>query len=103
MIAYEVNLFVQRAIEAEFRAWLEDHVREILALPGFTSGQVFERLEPAPAEGEFVLCTHYRLQDEAALAHYLREFAPALRADGLNRFGDRFRAERRVLKSLAHY
>ena len=103
MITYEVNLFVQRAIEAEFRAWLEGHVREILALPGFTGGQVFERLDPAPAEGEFVLCTHYRLHDEAALAHYLREFAPALRADGLNRFGDRFRAERRVLKALADY
>ncbi len=103
MITYEVNLFVQRAIEAEFRAWLDAHVREILALPGFTGGQVFERLEPAPAEGELVLCTHYRLHDEAALTRYLREFAPGLRADGLNRFGDRFRAERRVLKALADY
>lgn len=103
MITYEVNLFVQRAIEGEFRAWLDDHVREILALPGFTGAQVFERLEPAPGADEFVLCTQYHLLDEAALAHYLREFAPALRADGLQRFGERFRAERRVLKFLADY
>jgi hypothetical protein len=103
VITYEVNLFVQRAIEPEFRAWLEPHVREILALPGFIGARVFERLEPPAAESELVLCTQYQLVDEAALAHYLREFAPALRADGLNRFGDRFRAERRVLKALANY
>ncbi|MEO8161388.1 MAG: DUF4286 family protein [Arenimonas sp.] len=103
MIVYEVNLFVDRAIEAAYRAWLEAHVREIIALPGFEGAQVFERLEPAPAEGEFVLCTQYRLSDAAALAEYLREHAPRLRADGLARFGDNFRAERRVLAGLARY
>ncbi len=103
MITYEVNLFVKRAIEAEFRAWLDPHVREILALPGFTGGQVFERLDPPAEADEFVVCTQYHVVDEAALARYLREYAPALRADGLNRFGDRFRAERRVLRWLADY
>jgi hypothetical protein len=103
VITYEVNLFVQRAIEPGFRTWLDAHVREILALPGFTGARVYERLEPPPAEGELVLCTQYHLADEAALANYLREFAPAMRADGLDRFGDRFRAERRVLKALADY
>lgn len=103
MITYEVNLIVHRSVEAEFRAWLDDHVREILSLPGFTGAQVFERLEPASDASEFALCTQYRLRDEAALERYLREFAPALRADGLTRFGDRFRAERRVLRKLADY
>jgi hypothetical protein len=103
VISYEVNLFVQRAIEPEFRAWLDAHVREILALPGFTGALVYERLEPPAAEGELVLCTQYQLVDEDALANYLREFAPAMRADGLSHFGDRFRAERRVLKALASY
>lgn len=103
MITYEVNLFVQREIEAEFRAWLDLHVREILALPGFTGARVFERMEPAPGADEFVLCTQYQLPDQAALERYLREFAPAMRADGLQRFGDRFRAERRVLRKIADY
>lgn len=101
MIVYEVNLFVRRAIEAEYRAWLHEHVREILALPGFEGAEVFERREPAPAEGELVLCTQYRLRDAAALADYLREHAPRLRADGIARFGDGFRAERRVLERIA--
>jgi quinol monooxygenase YgiN len=103
VIIYEVNLFVRRALEAEYRAWLDAHVREIVALPGFESAEVFERLEPAPAAGEFVLCTQYRLRDADALEHYLREHAARLRADGVARFGDGFRAERRVLESGRRY
>ena len=103
MIVYEVNLFVPRAIDAEFRAWLDAHVREIVALPGFEGAQVLERVEPAPAPDELVFCTQYRLHDDAALADYLREHAPRLRADGIARFGDRFRAERRVLRAGASY
>lgn len=103
MIAYEVTLFVQRGIEREFRAWLDDHVRAILALPGFTGAEVFEREDPAAADGEFVVCTVYRLRDADALQAYFRDHAAAMRADGVAHFGERFRAERRVLASLARY
>jgi hypothetical protein len=40
----------------------------------------------------------YRLRDQAALDSYLREQAPQLRQQGQERFGDRFHAERRVLR-----
>jgi antibiotic biosynthesis monooxygenase (ABM) superfamily enzyme len=103
VIVYEVNLYVQRAIEAEYRAWLDAHVREIVSLPGFLGAEVFERHEPAAAEGELALCTQYRLRDLDALAAYLEEHAPRLRADGLRHFGDRFRAERRVLVRSGKY
>jgi antibiotic biosynthesis monooxygenase (ABM) superfamily enzyme len=103
MIVYEVSLFVQRRIEAEYRAWLDGHVREILALPGFVGAEVFERLEPVAGADEFVLCVHYRLADAAALADYLATHAPRLRAEGVNRFGAGFRAERRVLQSGSTY
>ena len=103
MIVYEVNITAQRRIESAYRAWLEEHVREILALPGFADAEVFERVEPAAGADEFVLCVHYRLVDAAALANYLAEHAPRLRADGVARFGDAFRAERRILRSSARY
>ena len=103
MIVYEVNLFVRRAIEAEYRAWLDAHVREIVALPGFEGAEVFARQEPAAAGDEVALCTQYRLRDAAALEQYLRDHAPRLRADGIARFGEAFRAERRVLESAARY
>ena len=103
MIIYEVNLFARRDIEAAFRAWLDAHVREIVALPGFTGASVFNRIEPPVAADEFVVCTQYRLTDAAALETYLREHAPRMRGDGLARFGDAFRAERRVLAAGAEY
>lgn len=98
MIIYEVNLKVRRSIEREYRDWLATHMREILALPGFVGAELFEVTEPAPAADEFALCTRYQLRDAAALESYLREHAPRLRADGVSRFGDNFRADRRVMK-----
>lgn len=103
MIVYEVNLLVQRAIEPEFRAWLDAHVREIVALPGFVSATVLECIDPVADTQAFGLCTHYRLRDETALADYLREQAPRLRADGVARFGNAFSAERRLLRTLSDY
>jgi antibiotic biosynthesis monooxygenase (ABM) superfamily enzyme len=103
VIVYEVNLVVQHRIEAEYRAWLAGHIREILALPGFLGAQVFERVEPAAGDDEFALCVHYRLVDAGALADYFAKHAPRLRADGVNRFGNGFRAERRVLRPSATY
>jgi hypothetical protein len=99
-LVYEVDLEVEAAIAADYRAWLRGHVADILALPGFLGATVSEVLEPAPADGFAGLCMHYRLRDEAAYAAYLREHAPRMRADGEARFGGRFRARRRLLRPL---
>jgi Domain of unknown function (DUF4286) len=98
-VIYEVNVEVDADIAGEYRAWLRDHVAEILALPGFTGAEVFDIADPAPAEGRIALCVHYRLRDRAALEDYLRDHAPRLRGEGIARFGDRFRAHRRVMTS----
>ncbi len=95
-VVYEVNLDVDAAIAGDYRAWLQAHVAQMLALPGFESAQVFDVAEPAEA-GRSAWCVHYRLRDAAALEHYLREHAPRMRAEGIARFGERFRASRRVL------
>jgi hypothetical protein len=100
-LLYEVNLFVESALAEEFGAWLDAHVRAIRALPGFTAAQVLVPREPAAADGEVAFCCHYHLRDRAAFDAYLRDHAPAMRADGLARFGGRFRAERRVLERIA--
>lgn len=97
-VIYEVNVEVDAAVQDAYRAWLRDHVAEILALPGFKGAKVFDVLEPPPAAGRIGLCVQYALQDRAALDDYLRDHAPRLRADGVARFGDRFQASRRVLR-----
>lgn len=98
-VIYEVNIEVDAAAHDEYRVWLRDHIAEILALPGFKGAKMFEVLEPPPSAGRIGLCVQYALRDRAALDDYLRDHAPRLRADGLARFGDRFQANRRVLRA----
>lgn len=97
-LVYEVNIDIDAGIIDAYRIWLAAHVEEICALPGFLGARVFAVHDPAPASGRIALCVQYALRDQAALDHYLREHAPRLRADGIARFGDRFRASRRVLR-----
>lgn len=88
------------AIEHDYRIWLDAHVREILALPGLTGARIFDVVEPQPDPGRVTLCVQYALRDAAALDAYLRDHALGLRAEGVARFGDRFRAHRRVLRGV---
>ncbi|MGH8040693.1 MAG: DUF4286 family protein [Rudaea sp.] len=100
MIVYEVNLEIEAGSYVGYCAWLDAHVREILALPGFVSAEILECREPPPATGRHNLSVQYRLTDAAALDRYLREDAPRLRADGMTRFGGKFSASRRILSPL---
>ena len=102
MIVYEVNLEIDAGIAAEYRRWLDVHVAGILTLPGFTGARILEVLEPASPSTGIALCVQYTLVDTAALDGYLREHAPRLRADGVARFGDRFRAQRRILRETGN-
>jgi hypothetical protein len=100
VIEYEVNLEVDAAILPEYRRWLDQHVRTILALPGFVSAELFEVQEPAAADGRCALCVQYRLRGADDLERYLREHAARQRADGELRFGGRFSAHRRILRTV---
>lgn len=96
-VIYEVNLDVDADVIDTYRVWLDGHVAEILALPGFTGAQVLAVVEPAAA-GRVSLCVQYALRDAAALDTYLDLHAARMRADGLARFGGKFNATRRILR-----
>jgi hypothetical protein len=98
-VIYEVNIEVDAAAHDDYRLWLREHIAEILALPGFTGAKIFEVQEPPPSAGRIGLCVQYLLNNRESLENYLRDHAPRLRADGVARFGDRFQATRRVLRT----
>lgn len=100
-VVYEVNLSVEAAVAADFRRWLADHVRQMLAIPGFIDACVLEVIDPPPQAGRSALCVQYRVHSMAALQDYFEHRAEAMRAEGLARFGTRFTATRRVLQALA--
>jgi hypothetical protein len=93
-VIYEVNLVPEPAIEGEFDDWLHEHVRDMLALPGFIDATI-SRVEQA--DGPAARTVHYELQDRAALEQYLADHAPRMRQHGIDRFGERFKATRRIL------
>jgi len=97
MIVYAVDVEVDAPAYAEYRAWLDAHVREMLALPGFVSAEILERSDPPPPPGRRSLSAYYRLSSAADLERYLRIDAPRMRAEGTSRFGGSFSASRRIL------
>jgi hypothetical protein len=96
-VLYEVTLDVDAAIANEYRAWLNRHTAELLALPGFLDARIFDLLEPA-SPGRVGLCVQYTLRDRGAYDAYLRDHAERVRGDGVARFGDCFAASRRLLQ-----
>jgi hypothetical protein len=94
-VLYEVNLDADAAIEQPFDTWLRDHIADVLQFEGFVSAEILDNDEPA--EGRIRRTVQYRLRDRAALDAYLRDHAPRMRRDGVEKFGDRYTAERRVL------
>ena len=93
---YEVTLSVDREIVDAFDAWLEDHVEEMLEIPGFLKAETFEIEDDKEDRARRV--THYYLASEEDLEEYLAGPANAMRQSGIDKFSDRFEASRRVLR-----
>jgi hypothetical protein len=94
-VLYEVNLDAEAGIEGPFDTWLRDHIADVLQFDGFLSAEVLDDAT-APA-GRIRRIVQYRLRNQAALDAYLREHAPRMRAQGVEKFGERYSAQRRVL------
>jgi len=93
---YEVTVSVDREIAEAFDAWLAEHVREMLDIPGFLKSETFE-IEDYDV-GRVRRVTHYYLASEEDLENYLAGPANAMRQSGIDRFSDKFVASRRVLR-----
>lgn len=101
-VVYEVTLRVAPGIADAVGDWLQAHVAEMVGLPGFREARIARETEPG-ADDAVVFTCWYTLRDAAALADYLRDHAPRMRADGLRRFPVGFAAQRRVLRHLGEF
>lgn len=98
-LIYEVRLTVNPEIATEFDTWLDGHVRAMLALPGFYDARTIHA-DPT-ADGHIRRVVRYCLRDRASLDAYLERNAEGMRRDGIERFGDRFSAERDIYPAIA--
>ncbi len=100
-VTYEVRLEIDEAIAGDVDTWLPEHVAEMLRLPGFTSAQVYDDAPlPVPPDDKVRRTVRYELVNSDALTAYLRDHAPRMRQEGVQRFGDRMSATRRVLQPV---
>lgn len=99
-VVYEVSLEVDPAIIGQFDTWLTTHVQAMLRLPGFREARILPESEqmPQPASGWQTRVVQYTVASQADLDAYFDAHASRMRAEGIERFGDRFRASRRILK-----
>jgi Protein of unknown function (DUF3667)/Domain of unknown function (DUF4286) len=96
-LIYEVECQLDPDIVADYDAWLPGHVRDVLACPGF-HGASIEIPESPPGERQRRRI-RYRVENNAALDHYLENNATRLRTETAERFGGRVHCERRVFRS----
>ncbi len=103
-LIYEVSLDLHPDIQPEYDAWLEDHVAEMLTIPGFLSAEI-SRIDPQEDQPDDWprRCIRYRVASQEVFDDYLQNHAPRMRALGVEKFGDRFRASRRILRDPAIY
>ena len=94
-IVYEVTLTVTSDVREAFLDWLQLHVQEMLGL-GFSEGRIYKE---EGKENEFVV--QYKMESREKLETYFEKHAPKMRKDGLDRFGDKMRASRRILSAVA--
>ncbi len=95
-VIYEVNIRVQNDTADAFFEWLNTHVQEMISLPGFFSAKVCSISKDDDSENKYFTCL-YVLESTDKLNDYFANHASAMRQDGLNRFGGKFTAERRIL------
>lgn len=102
MVIYEVNLEIDEEILGQFGKWLKGHIDQMLGVPGFLKAEWFERdpMDPGNRPGKARWTVQYLVESKIALENYFANEATAMRADGVNRFGDKFRARRRILRRI---
>lgn len=94
VVIYEVNVTAQSEIVDDYGAWLDAHIDEIMEIEGFISAQWMVREEDG-AGGRWTIL--YTLRDREALSNYQEDHAKRLIGEGLDRFGGKFEASRRIM------
>ena len=99
MVLYEVNLVVQKHLDGDYRPWLQAHIKEMLEFQGFERASLW--LETDSEQDDALRYTvHYEISSKADLEAYFTKHAERMRGDGLNKFPEGVRAERRIFERL---
>jgi hypothetical protein len=94
MMVYTVTVRVDSLVVDDFLEWAQPHIRHVLDTGCFTTASVEMIIEPASDLQMFVI--KYTFETLKDFKRYETDHAPALRKEGLVRFGDHVSIERTI-------
>jgi len=97
MVIYEVNLDVDHDIFNDYYYWLMEHIKEMLKFDGFKKAEI-GLIEHQEEQAKMKIRVSYTIASYDSLQAYLSQHAEKMRADAVNKFGDKFIASRRIIK-----
>lgn len=101
MILYNVTLTLEHEIHDEWLDWmLHHHLDQVMATGMFLERRLSRLLVPENPD-HVTYTAQYLCESQEKLDRYRSEFAPALQADGIQRFGDKMLAFRTVMEVVA--
>ncbi len=100
MILYNVTTNIQDAIRTEWLRWMqEEHIPAVLSTGKFTDARLVKVIIENEI-GEHTYAVQFSIESRDALQDYYDNDAPKLRAESLQKFGDKalsFRSELEVI------
>jgi hypothetical protein len=98
MFLYNVTTKVSTAIAARWEKWaLEKHIPDLLATGCFTEVDLLQLLEIDDSEGP-TFAIQCKAESKALYNRYIDKFAPALRQESFDTWGDQFISFRSLMR-----
>lgn len=97
MILYEVNVIIDKKIYTDFYDWLLPHIQKMLQFSGFLNATLLEEEEDA-SSCQKKLTIQYSVNHQKSLEHYFVHYAPQMREEGIQLFGDQLFITRRIFQ-----
>ncbi|VVC75700.1 hypothetical protein AQUSIP_09900 [Aquicella siphonis] len=96
MVIYEVNLSINNDIFQEYYEWLLPHIQQMLLFNGFIKSEI-GMVENNEDDNQNHLRVSYTVDSYDNLQHYFDHHASEMRAEAINRFGDKINVTRRII------
>lgn len=102
MIIYNVTINIDDSVHEEWLEWMmEEHIPQVMETGKFFKAKMVKVLVVEETGNTYSV--QYFAEDKEKLNEYYKEHAPALREEGLKRFGDKMLAFRTELELLKEF
>lgn len=99
MILYNVTISVAPEIEKDWLSWMREiHIPEVMATRKFVDHKIFRLVNEV--EGGRTYAVQYYALDMNDIDNYLRDFAPRLRNESMQRYGEKAISFRTLLEQI---